>query len=1201
MSVGELASADTRQWIWDRSAGYRPLARFASVSALRGLALHDRDAYQVLAASTAQTGANTRESVRETTRGLYEQLRSRHYPYAAPWAYRDNKQRIRDPVIIHQDSGTCLDLSLLFAAMCTAVGLRVFIVVLERDYDIDHALVLVDLASTPSGIGRPSEQGGSGLDAPVVPEEASAEFGVRQLAPGSDPVNLTPDGIAVEVTAACGLPGLDFTQACQLGAERLTGGAYQRVYLIDVLICRDLDGEAPLPEYRPAIYPSLPPMPPFTTYSSREKTEADLRSSAGTVVILGDSGTGKSMLAHRVAATVDHGSGWLLDASSQQALTVALAAEDARATGKSAEYFDAAELKLLARASLDRLMNSCGPWAVVLDNANEDPGHFNSLPEPNGERGQLLIITTTNEKWDDDRRTVIRLPALPPSDVAASLNTTRIPVEAIAGRPLFIDASRRFYASTGRWWWTGRLGTATSAATDLWQAAAQELGDSVAREVAQAISWLPPVRLPIAALTSVGGTDDARTAVTLLGRLGLVDEAAGEVTMHRLFRSAVRESALRESLPDQVDLVTRLLGDEHTQNVMKFAADLESARHMGEILETAPGLAAVIGLYQLGKLFERHGTAADSATWYSRFTQRAGWQLGEEVREELRVQVANALVGMARAAMRGLSGSPQERMRSLDTGIRWTKEAERLCQDRRDDAYDQGATHAKAMRGLLLRKRASLEPDGSAAGLAFLRDAESALRESYEERRRQFVSAAISPELDRSQYNLAGLEVRLAQRDEPANTAAHLDEAWWHYTEVLRVRRQRYRTDDLEEVVCCINGQAIVDYYRAAFVKGTFAAKTAWLRSAAERIDEAVAIRQRLAGSADDPNTSKSLTLQAKIALMRLAVIEADGRRADRYDTAIEAFRRENQRFGGSISSAWRSGRDMTAEVNSLAKRLALALIRLLPTADFSDELATRLSAALLDVAARTSPLSRELLESRDALLQADVRERGQLLGDLYTRWRSRFELILTADPDPLRRAELALSVLQATQGVRAWPDPSDPGPGGGTRQRKLRLGCPEAVQLDADFGVTALVAVVGEGSLLKSFPVPAHGRDVVLDLEASGLLIRGPHQQCVRVPPDADSEPVRFELRATRPGMTRISITAWLDGSFLGEVTADVAVSRDAPRGEPQSKSSELGRIQPKAKSACLHGSNRGATSIASSSWTAITQARLSRPCPGR
>ena len=898
--------AQDEEWIWNRADGYRPLARFASVIALRGLGLLERDAYDTLDADTRQPGG-VKEAVRKMTGRLYERLQAKGYPYAAPLGCYGNKQRIRDPGAIHQGAGTCLDLSLLFAGMCTGAGLRTFVVLLEGHEDGDHALVLVDLASAPPGIGGPGEGGRSGLEAPLIPEMASAdEPGVRRLVPGPGPVTLTANGLAVEVTAACGDASNVFAEACRMGAEEVTDRGYHKVHLIDVLACHEKDGEASLPMRRPAIYPSLPPMPPFTTYESRKEMETELRQAVGTVVILGDPGTGKSMLAHRVASLVDHGCGWFLDASSEQALSVALAAAEAQATGQPEESIDGPELRRLARAALGRLRRADGPWAVVLDNANEDPGTLKSLPRPSPERGQLLIITTTNQKWENGQHRVEPLPELGQDEVENSLGAAEVPVQAIAGRPLFVDVSQRFHAATGRWWWEDHSAAdlAVPAVPALfWAAAAREIGNGPARAAAQAMSWLPPVRIPVtaleAALGSAGSADKVRNAVARLQRLGLIDAVAGDVTMHRLFRSAVRESALSEGESAQATLVMRLLSSLQVRRVMESAADLDSAREMAQILDAAlDSDTALTGLYELARLFERHGTASDSAAWYGKFVHRAGWRGADDISHDRLLNVANALVGMARAAMRSLSGEREDsrHLPVVAEAIGWTEEAERLCRERNGIDYQRAASHAKAMRGLLLRKRASLEEDGPVK-LDFLRQAERALRESYEERRHQFENPVTSPELDRSQFNLAGLEIRLAQADSKDKTAQHLAEAWHHYTEVLDTRQKRYRTDELEEVACCVNGQAITAYYQAVLLEGAWAERAALLRTAASHAGEAVAIRQALAGTADDLNTSKSLVLQAKIALTRLTVMEAAGIRGDRDEQAIKAYQKEKRKL----------------------------------------------------------------------------------------------------------------------------------------------------------------------------------------------------------------------------------------------------------------------------------------------------------------
>ena len=111
---------------------------------------------------------------------------------------------------------------------------------------------------------------------------------------------------------------------------------------------------------------------------------------------------------------------------------------------------------------------------------------------------------------------------------------------------------------------------------------------------------------------------------------------------------------------------------------------------MGGLLEASPDRdTAFSGLYELGSLFERHGTGSDSASWYAKFAAWAGWRAdadapGADVPPGLRLRVVYAVVGMARAAMREISGPRDERLRPLiEAAIRSTREAEELCRERR--------------------------------------------------------------------------------------------------------------------------------------------------------------------------------------------------------------------------------------------------------------------------------------------------------------------------------------------------------------------------------------------------------------------------------------------------------------------------------------------------------------------------------------
>ena len=53
-----------------------------------------------------------------------------------------------------------------------------------------------------------------------------------------------------------------------------------------------------------------------------------------------------------------------------------------------------------------------------------------------------------------------------------------------------------------------------------------------------------------------------------------------------------------------------------------------------------------------------------------------------------------------------------------------------------------------------------------------------------------------------------------------------------------------------------------------------------------------------------------------------------------------------------------------------------------------------------------------------------------------------------------------------------------------------------------------------------------------------------------VHVPAGGNSEPVMFELSADAPGLRRVSVTAWLGGSYLGELLVEISAERDRPPG---------------------------------------------------
>ena len=122
-------------------------------------------------------------------------------------------------------------------------------------------------------------------------------------------------------------------------------------------------------------------------------------------------------------------------------------------------------------------------------------------------------------------------------------------------------------------------------------------------------------------------------------------------------------------------------------------------------------------------------------------------------------------------------------------------------------------------------------------------------------------------------------------------------------------------------------------------------------------------------------------------------------------------------------------------------------------------------------------------------------------------------------------------------------------------RRRYLRGQCPESIPVGERFSLLAsIVREAGPGSRqLKPFDVPPEGRDVLLVAHTRGLQLLSEQHQTVHVPTDGDSEPVRFELRADAPGPRPVSITAWIGGSYLGELLVVITAERGRPPGPHQ------------------------------------------------
>ncbi len=130
-------------------------------------------------------------------------------------------------------------------------------------------------------------------------------------------------------------------------------------------------------------------------------------------------------------------------------------------------------------------------------------------------------------------------------------------------------------------------------------------------------------------------------------------------------------------------------------------------------------------------------------------------------------------------------------------------------------------------------------------------------------------------------------------------------------------------------------------------------------------------------------------------------------------------------------------------------------------------------------------------------------------------------------------------------------------------KRRYLRGQCPESIPVGKPFSLLASIVMAPDPSHaeveVEPFEVPAEGRDVLLVAHAPGLRLLGDQRLTVHVPAEGDSRPVMFELRADAPGPRSVSITAWLGGSYLGELLVEVTAERDRPGGPHRDVRAEI------------------------------------------
>ena len=161
---------------------------------------------------------------------------------------------------------------------------------------------------------------------------------------------------------------------------------------------------------------------------------------------------------------------------------------------------------------------------------------------------------------------------------------------------------------------------------------------------------------------------------------------------------------------------------------------------------------------------------------------------------------------------------------------------------------------------------------------------------------------------------------------------------------------------------------------------------------------------------------------------------------------------------------------------------------------------------------------------------------------------------------------------------VPAGPDASSAGGGGGSvgggrgnesgfgglpvpARRFLKGRCPGSVRIGEPFSLLASIVVDEPGNTaLRTFPMGLEGRDILLVMHAPGLRVLGPQRQTIHVPFLGNSDPVMFELLADAPGLRQMDITAWLGGTYLGQLDIETTSDRYRAYGPHRDVFAEIG-----------------------------------------
>jgi hypothetical protein len=240
------------------------------------------------------------------------------------------------------------------------------------------------------------------------------------------------------------------------------------------------------------------------------------------------------------------------------------------------------------------------------------------------------------------------------------------------------------------------------------------------------------------------------------------------------------------------------------------------------------------------------------------------------------------------------------------------------------------------------------------------------------------------------------------------------------------------------------------------------------------------------------------------------------------------------------------SGLYVAATFNTRTRRNTAPMID-----DAAKHVSDKIEASGMDLRKQLLVISDELQRDRERLDQAESRN-----SRIASEFSAELEAIKRQGEQIGARQDQFSSGLQQLDHQVGQLGESLVRRGGGEQQadetlRYLKGQCPESVPVGEPFSLLVSIVTTGPASAgLKPFNVPPGGRDVLLVVHAPRLQLLGQQRATVHVPSDGDSEPVMFELRADAPGPQRVSVTAWLGGSYLGDLLVEVTAERDGPSG---------------------------------------------------